>query len=120
MDRESLILENLRLVHSCCQRFKGKGFEYFVIDCGWYKADGVPWDISMGDYVPSRTLFAEGLEKTTEAIREAGMKPGIWFEIENIGPAADATLYLRMQMQQNPLLLRHESSLRWAMIGNVQ
>ena len=28
MDRESLILENLRLVHSCCQRFKGKGFEY--------------------------------------------------------------------------------------------
>lgn len=69
---------------------KGKGFEYFVIDCGWYKADGVPWDISMGDYVPSKTLFAEGLEKTTEAIREAGMKPGIWFEIENIGPAADA------------------------------
>ena len=31
-------------------------FEYFVIDCGWYKADGVPWDISMGDYVPSKTL----------------------------------------------------------------
>ncbi len=28
MDRESLILENLRLVHSCCKRFKGKGVEY--------------------------------------------------------------------------------------------
>ena len=28
MDRESLILENLRLVHSCCKRFKGKGIEY--------------------------------------------------------------------------------------------
>ena len=69
---------------------KGKGFEYFVIDCGWYKADGVPWDISMGDYVPSKTLFPEGLEKTTEAIREAGLKPGIWFEIENIGHAAEA------------------------------
>lgn len=69
---------------------KGKGFEYFVIDCGWYKADGVPWDISMGDYVPSKTLFPEGLEKTTEMIREAGMKAGIWFEIENIGHAADA------------------------------
>ena len=28
MDRESLILDNLRLVHSCCKRFKGKGVEY--------------------------------------------------------------------------------------------
>lgn len=72
------------------EAIKGRGFEYFVIDCGWYKADGVPWDISMGDYVPSKTLFPEGLEKTTEAIREAGMKAGIWFEIENIGHAAEA------------------------------
>lgn len=69
---------------------KGKGFEYFVIDAGWYKADGIPWDVSMGDYVPSKTLFKDGLEKTTAAIHEAGMKPGIWFEIENIGCAADA------------------------------
>lgn len=69
---------------------KGKGFEYFVIDCGWYKADRVPWDISMGDYIPSETLFPEGLDKTTKAIREAGMKPGIWFEIENVGHASDA------------------------------
>lgn len=28
MDREELILNNLRLVHSCCKRFKGKGIEY--------------------------------------------------------------------------------------------
>ena len=28
MDRESLIVDNLRLVHSCCKRFKGKGIEY--------------------------------------------------------------------------------------------
>lgn len=72
------------------EAIKGKGFEYFVIDAGWYKADGIPWDVSMGDYVPSKTLFKDGLEKTTAAIHEAGMKPGIWFEIENIGCAADA------------------------------
>lgn len=69
---------------------KGKGISYFVIDCGWYKEDGIPWDIAMGDYKVSSELFPEGLEKTTQAIREAGMKPGIWFEIENVGSASKA------------------------------
>lgn len=69
---------------------KGKGFTYFVIDCGWYKQDGVPWDISMGDYQVSESLFPDGLEKTVAAVKEAGLKPGIWFEFENVGPAAEA------------------------------
>lgn len=67
---------------------KDKGIEYFVIDCGWYKENGIPWDIAMGDYNVSNELFPEGLDKTTNAIREAGMKPGIWFEIENVGSAS--------------------------------
>ncbi|MDY3909567.1 MAG: glycoside hydrolase family 36 protein [Eubacterium sp.] len=69
---------------------KDKGFDYFVIDCGWFKEDGVPWDISMGDYNVSPSLFPEGLEKTVSVIRDAGMKPGIWFEIDNVGSAAKA------------------------------
>lgn len=69
---------------------KDKGFDYFVIDCGWFKEDGIPWDISMGDYNVSPTLFPQGLEKTVEAIRDKGMKPGIWFEIDNVGRAAKA------------------------------
>ena len=72
------------------EAIREKGFSYFVIDCGWFKEDGVPWDISMGDYVPSKTLFPEGLEKTVQAIRAAGMKPGIWFEIDNVGSASQA------------------------------
>lgn len=68
----------------------GRGFRYFVIDCGWFKEDGVPWDISMGDYEVSPTLFPEGLEKTVQAIKDADMIPGIWFEIENVGKAAKA------------------------------
>jgi len=67
---------------------KDKGFEYFVIDCGWFKEDGIPWDISMGDYNISPTLFKDGLKKTVDLINDAGMKAGIWFEIDNIGPAA--------------------------------
>ena len=44
----------------------------------------MPWDISMGDYEVLETLFP----KIVQAIKEAGMVPGIWFEIENIGSAA--------------------------------
>ena len=72
------------------EAIKDKGFEYFVIDCGWFKEDGVPWDVSMGDYNVSPSLFPQGLEKTVERIREKGMKPGIWFEIDNVGPRARA------------------------------
>ena len=69
---------------------KDKGFTYFVIDCGWYKKEGIPWDISMGDYEISSELFPEGLGKTVQAIKAAGLKPGIWFEIENVGEASMA------------------------------
>lgn len=79
--------ENIRKI---LEKIKGRGFTYFVIDCGWYKADGIPWDISMGDYQVSSTLFPEGLDKTVAAIKEAGLKPGIWFEIDNVGSASEA------------------------------
>jgi alpha-galactosidase len=69
---------------------EGKGFEYFVIDCGWYKSPGVPWDVSMGDYEISNELFPHGLDKTVSVIKEAGMKPGLWFEIDNVGSASGA------------------------------
>lgn len=72
------------------ERIRGKGFRYFVIDCGWYKESGVPWDISMGDYEVSKELFPQGLGETVRLIREAGMIPGIWFEIENVGRASRA------------------------------
>lgn len=72
------------------QAIRGRGFSYFVIDCGWYKQDGVPWDIAMGDYEISRELFPEGLEKTVEAVRQEGLRPGIWFEIDNVGSRAKA------------------------------
>ena len=69
---------------------KGKGFKYFVIDCGWYKENGIPWDIGIGDYEVSSELFPDGMEKTVQVIKDAGMIPGIWFEIENVGSASRA------------------------------
>ena len=69
---------------------KDKGIDYFVIDCGWFKEGDKPWHISMGDYEISKELFKDGLEKTVDIIKKAGMKPGIWFEIDNVGEASKA------------------------------
>lgn len=72
------------------EAIKDKGIDYFVVDCGWFKRDGVRWDISMGDYIPSETLFPNGIGETAEMIRSYGMRAGIWFEFENVGRASDA------------------------------
>ena len=65
---------------------KDRGIDYFVIDCGWFKQDGVPWDRAMGEYEPSKTLFPKGIGETVKEIKSRGMRVGIWFEFENIGP----------------------------------
>lgn len=72
------------------EAIKNKGISYFVIDCGWFKQEGVPWDIAMGDYRVSKELFPQGLDKTVKAINDHGMKAGIWFEIDNVGERAEA------------------------------
>ncbi|MCR5717214.1 MAG: alpha-galactosidase [Lachnospiraceae bacterium] len=72
------------------EAIQNKGFSYFVIDCGWYKQDGIPWDQGMGDYEVSEALFPHGLEAVVEKIRQSGMQAGIWFEIENVARYAKA------------------------------
>lgn len=94
---------------------KDKGFSYFVIDCGWFKEDGIPWDISMGDYNISPTLFPEGLDKTVSLIKENGMKPGIWFEIDNIGSAAKAFHNTEHQLKRDGYPITTYSRRFWDM-----
>ena len=97
------------------EKIKGKGLKYFVIDCGWYKREGIPWYSSMGDYAVSPELFPEGLGKTVEAIREAGMIPGIWFEIDNVGCAADAWNQTDHLLYRNGSVLETDSRRFWKM-----
>ena len=75
---------------------KGHGLEYFVIDCGWFVEEGKPWGDGMGDYIPSPILFPNGIKYTVDCIREAGLKPGIWFEIDNAGH--DSHIYYEEDM----------------------
>ncbi|MEV7422378.1 glycoside hydrolase family 36 protein [Streptomyces sp. NPDC091212] len=69
------------------------GCEYFCIDAGWYDDEragegpgGVPgwWD-SVGAWEPAPSRFPGGLAEVTDAIRAAGMIPGLWLEPEVVG-----------------------------------
>ena len=68
----------------------GNDFEYFVIDAGWYADSVKGWQDNMGDWKVADDLFPNGLKPVVDLINEAGMKAGIWFELEVVGKDADA------------------------------
>lgn len=59
--------------------------DYFVIDSGWYKPDDKGWCNAIGDWNESRKIFPNGIKAVARKIKEAGMRPGIWFEFEVTG-----------------------------------
>lgn len=65
------------------------GCEYFVIDAGWY-TDRVggddDWWSSIGIWEESKRRFPNGLKFVIDRIRSRGMTPGLWVELEGIGP----------------------------------
>ncbi len=72
--------ENLKRMSD---KLKDKGIKYLVIDSGWYGTKN--WWESMGDWDVNEEKFPGGLKKTADYIRECGMIPGIWFELEVVG-----------------------------------
>ena len=92
-------------IHGILRALEGHGIEYFVMDCGWFVEEGKSWGDGMGDYVPSPKLFPRGLGALTEEIREAGMKPGIWFEIDNVGKDARAYRKEEMLLKRDGIVL---------------
>ena len=71
-------------------RLKGTPARYLVIDAGWYKSDATDWSSGHGDWIPSTKLFPQGLAATAQAIRERGLIPGLWFEMETVGSQSAA------------------------------
>lgn len=69
---------------------KGRGYDYFVIDAGWYADSIKGWQDNMGDWKVAPDLFPCGLKPVVKKINDAGMKAGIWFELEVVGKDADA------------------------------
>ncbi len=77
-------------VLAIADRLRGTETKYLVIDAGWYKTGKGDWGNSHGDWNPSPILFPEGLEATAAAIRQRGLIPGLWFEMETVGETSTA------------------------------
>ena len=63
------------------------GAETFCIDCGWYDDTGDWWP-SVGEWMPSKKRFPGGITEVINAIRNAGMVPGLWIEPEVVGESS--------------------------------
>jgi alpha-galactosidase len=72
-------------VEAALRRLRGSPIRYFVIDAGWYARPKGSWEACQGDWVPSDTSFPHGLRAAADAIRQAGLTPGLWFEYEVAG-----------------------------------
>lgn len=84
--------ENIR---AAAEKLRGLGLAYFVIDAGWYAETPGNWSRCAGSWNVSPFLFPNGLDHTLDIIRENGMQPGIWFELEVVG--RDAVCFNRAE-----------------------
>lgn len=72
-------------IERCLAALSGHDIDYFVIDAGWYADESKGWGANMGDWEYNARLFPDGLASAADAIRKAGLKPGLWFEPEVCG-----------------------------------
>ena len=77
------------------------GCKYFCVDCGWY-ADGWWWN-GVGEWLPSKKRFPNGIEEVMNYIRNKGLIPGLWLEIEVMGTKCA----LAHQLPDECFLMRH-------------
>ncbi len=77
-------IDNLKKL---ADKVAGKGIQYLVMDSGWYGDCGNWWDYR-GDWRINKKRFPNGLNELADYIRQKGMIPGIWFELENTSQEA--------------------------------
>ena len=66
------------------------GAEAFCIDAGWFMPQAKNWAQSLGDWEPSADRFGElGFRGIIGYIRQKGMLPGCWMEMECVSPGTE-------------------------------
>ena len=104
--------ENIRRI---IETIRGKGFRYFVIDAGWYSIGDGEWFDDQGDWNVNKRRFPDGLKTVAARIRDAGMIPGIWYEYECIGRAAEAYRQETLQLKRDGLPISDNGKRFWDM-----
>ena len=69
----------------CIRAAAEAGAEIYVVDAGWYARRGESWWSSVGRWQPSPDRFEGGLAALMQTIRDHGMIPGLWLELEVMG-----------------------------------
>ena len=64
---------------------QGRGLGYYVIDAGWFDDAATESATRLGKWQVGTKAFPHGLRPVVQAIHDAGMKAGIWFEFEMAG-----------------------------------
>jgi len=59
--------------------------DYYVMDAGWFASQGQNWWPRLGLWTEDAGRFPNGLKEVFDRVRQHGMKPGLWFELERIG-----------------------------------
>ncbi|UYN56294.1 alpha-galactosidase [Lacticaseibacillus chiayiensis] len=75
----SLVSESLSLLAD-------HAVDYYVIDAGWYHSPTDDFNAGLGDWQIDQERFPQGLTPVVKAIHQHGMKAGIWYEFEGLGP----------------------------------
>lgn len=90
---------------------KELGFDVCILDASWFGDRGNTfWEKTRGDWdVTNETRFPSGIQSLSDYVHAAGMKFGIWIEIEAIGE--DAKLH-----SQKPELVAKRDGERFGMI----
>ena len=95
------------------RRLQGTPVKYLVIDAGWYQTKGADWSICHGDWKVSPRLFPDGLGTTARAIRDCGLIPGLWFEMETLGSKAVAFRREKGKLRRDGRVLQVGSRRFW-------
>ncbi len=77
------------------------GAEYYCMDAGWY-ADGTWWE-TVGEWMPCSWRFPNGIREVFDRVRERGMVPGLWLEIEVMG----VNCPILSQFEDSDFFMRH-------------
>lgn len=97
---------------SLADRLAGSGVTYLVIDDGWAERPGNQFQQN-GDWRVNRQAFPHGLRATTDAIRDRGLIPGLWFEFEAINPGSEAWRETSHQLHRDGAPLQVGSRRFW-------
>lgn len=69
---------------------EGTGIDTFVLDDGWFGENRVDEKTGLGDWhIVNQNKLPGGLKPLADYIHSKGMKFGLWFEPENVGPDSD-------------------------------